>query len=64
VAVSSVKLYGGLQTDSPLTGPGGGQDLSVLLENDTRGLIRLTPRAAWVETIMPDLTPGSADNTW
>jgi hypothetical protein len=65
VAVSSVKLYGGLQTDSPLAGPGGGQNLSVLLENDTRGLIRLTPRAAWVETIMPDLTPsGSADNTW
>ena len=63
--VSVIKVSGGIQTDSPLTGPGTGQDLSLVLQDDTRGLIRLTPRAAWVETIMPDKIPGSAnDNTW
>lgn len=63
--VTSIKVYGGIQTDGPLTSPGSGQNLTLFLENDTRGLIRLTPRAAWVETIMPDKNPGStADNTW
>ena len=63
--VSNIKIGGGIQTDSPLAGPGSGQNLSLILEDDTRGLIRLTPRAAWVETIMPDKIPGTAnDNTW
>lgn len=64
-AVTYIKVAGGIQTDSPLSGPAGGQELSLVLQNDSRGLIRLTPRAAWVETIMPDKIPGSAnDNTW
>jgi hypothetical protein len=63
--VTVIKIAGGIQTDSPLTGPGTGQDLNLVLEDDTRGLIKLTPRAAWVETIMPDKIPGTAnDNTW
>ena len=63
--VTTVTLGGGIQTDSPLTGLGSGQLLSLELEDDTRGLIRLTPRAAWVEAIMPDTVPGgSTDNTW
>jgi len=64
-AVSTINLVGGIQTDAPLTGPGTGQDLNLELETDTRGLIRMTPRAAWVEVIMPDKIPGtSSDNTW
>lgn len=63
--VSMVRIAGGIQTDSPLTGPGSGQSLGLMLEDDTRGLIKLAPRAAWVETIMPDKIPGTAiDNTW
>jgi hypothetical protein len=63
--VSTIKLAGGIQTDAPLTGPGGGQDLAIVLQSDTHGLIKLTPRAAWVETIMPDKIPGTTtDNTW
>lgn len=63
--VSTIKIAGGIQTNAPLAGPGTGQNLSLVLQTDTRGLIRLTPRAAWVETIMPDKIPGTADdNTW
>jgi len=63
--VTSIQMQGGIQIDSPLTGPVAGQTLVLSMEMDTRGLIRLTPRAAWVETIMPDKVPGStADNTW
>lgn len=63
--VGTIKLVGGIQTDSPLAGPGTGQQLSLELQTDTRGLIKLAPRAAWVETIMPDKVPGSTtDNTW
>lgn len=63
--VSVIKIGGGIQTDSPLTGPGAGQELALVLQDDTRGLIKMAPRAAWVETIMPDKIPGSAtDNTW
>lgn len=64
-AVSTIKLAGGIQTDAPLTGPGTGKNLSLVLQTDTRGLIKLAPRAAWVETIMPDKIPGTtSDNTW
>ena len=63
--VSVIKIAGGIQTNSPLAGPGAGQSLSLVLQSDTRGLIKMTPRAAWVETLMPDKIPGSAsDNTW
>lgn len=63
--VGIIKIAGGIQTNAPLAGPGAGQSLSLVLQTDTRGLIRLTPRAAWVETIMPDKIPGTAnDNTW
>ena len=63
--VTSLQLHGGIQTDSLLTAPGIGGTLALWLEDDTRGLIRLTPRAAWVETIMPDKKPGTiSDNTW
>lgn len=63
--VSVIKIAGGIQTNAPLAGPGAGQELALVLQSDTRGLIRMTPRAAWVETIMPDKIPGSAsDNTW
>ncbi len=63
--VSVIKITGGIQTDSPLTAPGSGQELNLVLQGDTRGLIKLTPRAAWVETIMPDKIPGTAnENTW
>lgn len=63
--VSNIKIGGGIQTNAPLAGPTGGQSLVLVLQNDTRGLIRLAPRAAWVETIMPDKIPGTSDdNTW
>jgi hypothetical protein len=63
--VSTIKIAGGIQTNAPLAGPGSGQTLSLILQSDTRGLIKLTPRAAWVETIMPDKIPNSTnDNTW
>ena len=64
-AVQQIRIFGGIQTNAPLDGPGTGQSLVLGLQSDTRGLIRLTPRAAWVETIMPDKIPGSTnDNTW
>ena len=64
-AVNLIRVAGGIQTDSPLAGPGAGQELGLVLEDDTRGLIKLAPRAAWVESIMPDKVPGtSTDNTW
>jgi len=64
-AVSQIRLFGGIQTNAPLAGPGAGQSLAIGLQSDTRGLIRLTPRAAWVETIMPDKIPGSTnENSW
>jgi hypothetical protein len=64
-AVSTINLVGGLQSNSPITGPAGSQILNLELESDTRGLIRMTPRAAWVEVVMPDKIPGtSSDNTW
>ncbi len=63
--VGLIRIAGGIQTDSPLAGPGAGQELGLVLQDDTRGLIKLAPRAAWVETIMPDKIPGTAsDNTW
>jgi hypothetical protein len=63
--VSTIRIAGGIQTNAPLAGPGAGQTLSLILQSDTRGLIKLTPRAAWVETIMPDKIPNSTnDNTW
>ena len=64
-SVSNIKIGGGIQTNAPLAGPTGGQSLVLALQTDTRGLIRLAPRAAWVETIMPDKIPGTSDdNTW
>lgn len=63
--VTTIKMVGGIQTDASLTGPGTGKTLALSLEEETRGLIRLMPRAAWVETIMPDKIPNSTlDNTW
>ncbi len=64
-AVSTVNLVGGIQANAPITGPSGTQTLNLELETDTRGLIRMTPRAAWVEVVMPDKIPGTSnDNTW
>jgi hypothetical protein len=64
-SVSNISVAGGIETDAALTGPGTGKSLSLSLQSDTRGLIKLTPRAAWVETIMPDKIPNSTtDNTW
>ena len=63
--VTNIKIYGGIQTNAPLSGPGSGQSLSLMLQSDTRGLIKLAPRAAWVETVMPDKVPNStSDNSW
>jgi hypothetical protein len=60
-----LKIFGGIQTDAPLTAPGGSSLLSLHLQADPRGLIRLAPRAAWVETIMPEKQPDSTvGNTW
>jgi hypothetical protein len=61
---TTINLVGGIQTDAALTGPGTGKTLSIQLQTDTRGLIKIAPRAAWVETIMPDKAPDSSDNTW
>ena len=62
---STIRLVGGVQTNAPLTGPAAPTLLSLNLLTDTRGLIRLTPRAAWVETLMPDRIPGTTNaNTW
>ncbi|HWB06403.1 MAG TPA: hypothetical protein VG796_25490 [Verrucomicrobiales bacterium] len=61
----TLNLMGGIQTDAALTGPGTGKTLAIQLQTDTRGLIKMAPRAGWVETIMPDKIPAStADNTW
>jgi hypothetical protein len=62
---TTLKMAGGIQTDAPLTAPTGSGLLSLHLQSDTRGLVRLSPRAAWVETIMPEKEPGSTtENTW
>ena len=62
---SVIKIAGGIQTDSPLTGPGNGIELALVLQTDTRGLIKLAPRAAWIETIMPEKIPGTTtENSW
>jgi hypothetical protein len=62
---NALQLIGGIQTDGPLSGPTGSGLLSIYLQSDTRGLIRLAPRGAWVETIMPEKIPGTTiDNTW
>ncbi len=63
---TTLNLVGGIQTDSSLTLRGTSTRMQLLLQTDTRGLIRLAPRAAWVETIMPDKIPGSStlENTW
>jgi hypothetical protein len=61
---TTIDLYGGIETDSTLAGPGSGT-LGISLQADTRGLIKMAPRAGWVETIMPDKIPGTSnDNTW
>jgi hypothetical protein len=63
--VSKISLPGGIETDATLNGPGTGKVLELSLQGDTRGLIRMSPRAGWVETIMPDKIPGTSnDNTW
>ncbi len=62
---TTLSIVGGIETDAALTGPGAGKLLSLSLQTDTRGLIKMAPRAAWVESIMPDKIPNTTnDNTW
>ncbi len=49
---TSLVLYGGIETNSSLTFPASPGLCEINLETDTRGLIRMTPRTAWVETFL------------
>ena len=51
---TSVRLVGGIETDSPLIFPAHPSRFEINLQTDTRGLIRMTPRLAWVETFLID----------
>ena len=49
---STVKMTGGIETNAPLVFPASPKLFEINLETDTRGLIRMTPRLAWVETYL------------
>ena len=49
---ATVRLYGGIETNAPLLFPASPKLFEMNLETDTRGLIRMTPRLAWVETFL------------
>jgi hypothetical protein len=52
VTVNTFNLYGGIQTNSPLVFPPSPKLFQINLETDTRGLLRMSPRLAWVETFL------------
>lgn len=47
-----IQLTGGIQTNASVTAPASPAGLRLALQTDTRGLIKLSPRMAWVETIL------------
>ena len=49
---TAVRLYGGIETNAPLIFPASPRLFEINLQTDTRGLIRMTPRLAWVETFL------------
>ena len=49
---TTVRMTGGIETNSPLIFPASPQLFDIYLETDSRGLIRMTPRLAWVETYL------------
>ena len=51
-ATSTVRLYGGIETNSPLSFPAAPGLCEINLQSDTHGLIRMSPRLAWVETYL------------
>ena len=51
-SATTVTLTGGIQTNSPLTFHNYPKLLEISLETNTRGLIRMSPRLAWVETYL------------
>ena len=51
-AATTMRLYGGIQTNAPLDFPPSPRLFEINLQTDTRGLIRMTPRLAWVETFL------------
>lgn len=50
--VTTFNLYGGIETNAPLVFPASPRLCEISLETDTRGLIRMSPRLAWVETFL------------
>lgn len=51
-SVTTVRVVGGIQTNSPLVFPASPKLFDLNLQTDTRGLIRMCPRLAWVETFL------------
>lgn len=50
--VATWNLTGGIETNAPLYFPASPKLCTISLQTDTRGLIRMSPRAAWVETFL------------
>lgn len=50
--VNTFTLYGGIETNAPVVFPVSPRLCEIRLETDTRGLIRMSPRLAWVETFL------------
>ena len=49
---TSLTLYGGIQSDSQLTGPPGANKLDLRLQQNTQGLLGMSPRVGWVEIFL------------
>lgn len=49
---SEVNIFGGIETNAPVTFPAAPGVFKLKLQTDTWGLIRMCPRIAWVETFL------------
>jgi len=50
--LTTLQLYGGIETNSALIFPDSPKSCEINLETDTRGLNKMSPRLSWVETYL------------